>query len=37
MVKLYKDIENQPVFLVLNEIEVAQKNSDTSKSDLQKI
>lgn len=37
MVKLYKDIENQPVFLVLNEIEVNQKNSDTSKSELQKI
>lgn len=37
MVKLYKDIENQPVFLVLNEIEVAQETSGISKSVLQKM
>ncbi|MBD2388582.1 hypothetical protein [Cylindrospermum sp. FACHB-282] len=37
MVKLYKGIENQPIFLVLNEIEVGQETSGISKSVLQKI
>jgi hypothetical protein len=37
MVKLYKGIESQPSLLVLNQIEVAQKTSGTSKSVINKV
>lgn len=37
MVKFYQGVENQPIFMVVNEIEVPQERSGISKSILQKI
>ena len=37
MVKLFKEIESQPRLMVLNQIEVSQENSGTSKSILKKV
>ena len=37
MVKFYQGVENQPIFMVVNEIEVPQETSGISKSIIQKI
>jgi len=37
MVKFYKGIQSQPSLVVLNQIEVSQEQSGTSKSDLKKV
>ncbi|MEG4944968.1 hypothetical protein [Microcoleus sp. F4-D5] len=37
MVKFYKGIESKPSLVVLNQIEVSQEQSGTSKSDLKKV
>jgi hypothetical protein len=37
MVKFYKGIQSQPCLVVLNQIEISQEKSGTSKSDLKKV